>query len=239
MAGSTPPPRRVRPVAVAIWFGVGACVVYGAFALDAASNVVLSLLGLVEDTPSRSSPPLFVVHALSGGIALIAGPLQLALAPRSLARAPRLHRALGRVYVGAAWVTSAAGLATAVAFDVGPAGTLAFALWALLWFATTTAALTAVRKGLIAQHRGWMVRSVALSLVFAAFSVVQPVLVGAGLPRDVAYPLAVLGSVAVVLAGAEIGVRARLTTVPAADLGTRRQRADPDVVCEEGASTST
>ena len=84
-----------------------------------------------------------------------------------------------------------------------------------------------------------MVRSVALSLVFAAFSVVQPVLVGMGLPRDVAYPLAVLGCVAVVLAGAEIRVRARLTTVPAADLGTRRQRADPDMVYEEGASTST
>jgi hypothetical protein len=114
MANGTPPPRRTRPVAIAIWFVVGACVVYGAFALDAATSVVLSMLGLVDEGPSRSSPFLFVEHALGGGIALIAGPLQLALTPWSLARAPRLHRALGRAYVGAAWVTSAAGLGVAV-----------------------------------------------------------------------------------------------------------------------------
>jgi uncharacterized membrane protein YozB (DUF420 family) len=110
-------------------------------------------------------------------------------------------------------VTSAAGLGTAVAFAVGTAGTLAFALWAGLWFGTTTAALTAIRKKRIAQHRGWMLRSVALSLVFAVFSVVQPALLGAGLARGVAYPLAVLGSVAAVLACAEVGVRARRAAV--------------------------
>ena len=79
-------------------------------------------------------------------------------------------------------------------------------------FATTTAALRAVRGGRIAEHRAWMLRSVVLSLVFAAFSVVQPALLEAGLPRHAAYPVAVLGCVAVVLVVAEIGVRARRTT---------------------------
>jgi hypothetical protein len=51
-----------------------------------------------------------------------------------------------------------------------------------------------------------MIRSVALSLVFAAFSIVQPALLGVGFPGDVAYPLAVLGSMAVMLVGAEIAV---------------------------------
>jgi formiminotetrahydrofolate cyclodeaminase len=119
------------------------------------------------------------------------------LAARTLARAPRLHRALGRVYVGAAWITSAGGLGVALAFGVGGAGTLAFAIWSLLWFGATAAALAHVRKGRILQHREWMICSLALALVFAAFSVVQPVLIGAGLPRGVAYPLAVLASILV------------------------------------------
>jgi uncharacterized membrane protein len=148
---------------------------------------------------------------LRRGIALVAGSLQLALAPRALARTSRLHRVLGRTYVAAAWVTGAAGLGTAVVFDVGLAGTLAFAAWAALWFATTTAALIAVRRGRIAQHRAWMIRSVALSLVFAVFSVVQPALLGAGFGREVAYPIAVLGSVALVLFCSQIGLRGRPT----------------------------
>jgi hypothetical protein len=209
MAPTAPPAGRTRRAAVAIWLGVGACVVYGAFALDMGANALLSLLGLVDDGPSRSAPLLFVVHAFGGGVALVAGPLQIAVAPWALARVPRLHRILGRAYVGAAWVTSAAGLGTAVAFAVGPAGTLAFAIWAALWFATTTAALRAVRGGRIAQHRGWMLRSVALSLVFAVFSVVQPALLDAGLSRHVAYPVAVLACVAVVLVAAEVAIRRR------------------------------
>ena len=184
--------------ATVTWLGVGACVVYGTFAFDVGAT---ELFALVEERPARSSPVLFVIHAFAGGIALVVGPLQLALAPPRLIR---LHRILGRTYAGAAWITSAAGLGTAVAFDVGPAGTAAFALWSSLWFGTTTAALLHIRRRRIPQHRVWMVRSVALSLVFAVFSVVQPLLVGTGLPRAAAYPPAVLGSVLLVLAGSAL-----------------------------------
>jgi uncharacterized membrane protein len=193
-----------RARTTATWLGVGACAVYAVFAFDVGVDVLLS-----ADAPARSAPPLFVLHAFGGGIALVAGPLQLALAPRVLARAPRLHRVLGRVYAGAACVTAVAGLGTAVAFDVGLAGTLAFAAWALLWLGATSAALVAVRRGRITRHRAWMVRSVALSLVFAVFSVVQPALLDAGFGRAAAYPLAVLGSVALVLACSRIGLRGR------------------------------
>ena len=201
--------QRSRLTSIASWLGVGMCVVYGAFAVDAAATETLSLLGLVDNAQARSVPGLFVVHALAGGVALTAGPLQLALAPRLLTRAPRVHRTLGRTYVGAAWLTSGTGLGTALAFDVGLAGTLAFALWSVLWFGATTAALTHIRKGRITQHQEWMVRSVALSLVFAVFSAVQPVLVGTGLPRDVAYPHSVLTSVALILAGGGLLVTVR------------------------------
>jgi hypothetical protein len=49
-----------------------------------------------------------------------------------LTRAPRVRRTLGRTYVGAAWLTSGTGLGTALAFDVGLAGTLAFAVFSVV-----------------------------------------------------------------------------------------------------------
>ena len=154
-----------------------------------------------SNAPARSAPGLFVVHALAGGVALTAGPLQLALAPRLLTRAPRVHRTLGRTYVGAAWLTSGTGRARHwPSTSAWPARSRS-RCGRCCGSGATTAALTHIRKGRITQHQEWMVRSVALSLVFAVFSVVQPVLVGTGLPRDVAYPLSVLTSVAIVLAG--------------------------------------
>jgi hypothetical protein len=146
---------------------------------------------------------MFVVHTLSGAVALVAAAVQLKIAGRVLLHNPRTHRALGRIYVGAAWITSLAGLATAARFDAGPAGQAVFAIWAVSWFAATAVAVRHIRAGQTWLHRTWMIRSVALALVFATFSLVHPAVAAAISLRVVVYPVALLISGGLNLALAE------------------------------------
>jgi uncharacterized membrane protein len=201
--------RRQRLGAVLGWMGVAACGFYGGFGVYAAVTELLYLAGLLEVSRSRAAPPLFVLHALTGSIALIAGALQLRLASRLLRSRPQVHRALGRSYVLATWVTSAAGLATAAFFDVGWPAKMVFAAWAVAWSAATVIALRRARARRFAQHRQWMVRSFALALVFMTFDVVRSALASMSLPRTTVYAAGLLLTAIVSLALAELWIRTR------------------------------
>ena len=78
------------------------CALYAAFALTMASAAVLDWLTSGGHGTGRSAPPLFILHAISGAVALLAGSLQLRLATRLLRGRRHLHRRIGQTYLWAA-----------------------------------------------------------------------------------------------------------------------------------------
>ena len=187
------------------WLFLLICVFYGGFALAMGGTEVLFRVGLVASAPLRGLPVVFVVHALAGGLVLISAPMQI---NRSfLKRSPTTHRILGRIHVGAIWISSAAGLWLALFFDVSIAAKLALGTVSILWFGTTTIALFYVYRREILKHGEWMIRSGALSLFFITFSLWVPGLESTPLPPAIGYPLAVFLSWSLNLAVAEIWIR--------------------------------
>jgi hypothetical protein len=189
---------------LAWWTVFVVCVVYALAAFQLALVGALSLLGLVADARPRGAPVVFVVHALAGGVGLLAGPLQL---NRQLLQRRALHRAGGRVYVWAIWTASLTGLWVTLAFDVSVAAKVAFGVLTLLWFSTTTLGYLRIRQRAVAAHRAWMIRSVALSLFFVTFSLWMPGLAATPLPQAIGYPLSVFLSWSLNLLVAEIWIR--------------------------------
>ena len=188
------------------WWGLFiVCLTFGAFALWMGGLEVLYLAGFEETAKERAVPAAFIIHALAGGVALIAGPLQFNQRLRKGSR--RLHRFIGRVYVGAVWLASIAGFWSALFFAVDIPARVLFGIVAILWFTATTLAFSHIRRGRVALHREWMIRSFALSLFFVAFQPWVTGLESTGLANAVAYPLGVFLSWSVNLIVAEVWIR--------------------------------
>jgi uncharacterized membrane protein len=200
---------QTRPIRVmkhvGWWLFFLVCVFFGIYAVAMGVTELLHLLGIVQDARPRAAPLLFVVHALTGSVALISGPLQFNRLLRNKHR--NLHRVIGRLYVWAIWISSAGGLYSALFFDVTIAAKIAFGTLAVLWFSTTTVAYLRVRQRKIREHQEWMIRSFALSLFFVTFNFWTSGLAGTKLPQAVAYPLAVLLSWFLNLMIAELWIR--------------------------------
>jgi uncharacterized membrane protein len=189
------------------WAAVVVCALFGFWGLSVAASEGLAMLGLAEGSPDRSAPPFFLAHAAVGGVALIAGSLQLRLADRLLRRRRRIHRAVGRIYLWGAWITSLGGLPVAASFDANLAGRLMFAAESLLWFAATTIAYRRIRHGEVLEHRRWMIRSYALALFVVTFGVLDPLLEASALPENTGEAIAVFLSWSLNLAAAELWLR--------------------------------
>jgi len=200
---------QIRPISVVKhagwWLFFLVCVFYAIYALALGVTEMLHLLGVVDDARTRAAPLLFVVHALSGSVALISGPLQFNRLLRNKNR--NLHRVIGRLYVWAIWLASVGGLWSAIFFNVNIAAKLAFGTLAILWFSTTTVAYLHIRNRKIREHREWMIRSFALSLFFVTFSFWTPGLASTNLPEAAAYPLGVFLSWFLNLILAELWIR--------------------------------
>jgi hypothetical protein len=208
MLATRAPTRRNSTASAGLgWAAVLICALYAAFALIMAIAAVLDWLDSGWQATGRSTPPLFVLHALSGTVALLAGALQLRLATRLLRGRRQLHRRIGQAYVWAAWVTSLSSLGVAAFFDVSVAAKAMFATTSLLWFATTTVAFLRIRQRRVAQHREWMLRSFSLAFFFVTGSLWPPILAATALPQAISYPLALFLSWSLNLATAEWWVR--------------------------------
>ena len=198
-----------RPISVVKhvgwWVFFLVCVFYGIYALVMGVTEILHLLGIVDDARTRAAPFIFVIHALSGSVALISGPLQFNRPLRNKNR--NLHRVIGRLYVWAIWIASVGGLWSAIFFNVNMAAKIAFGTLAILWFSTTTVAYLRARNRKIREHREWIIRSFALSLFFVTFSFWTPGLASTNLPQAVAYPLGVFLSWCLNLIVAELWIR--------------------------------
>jgi uncharacterized membrane protein len=103
-------------------------------------------------------------HALFGAIALAFGPFQFRRG--ILNRRRWLHRLMGRVYVIACVIAGVAGLYMAVYAFGGPVTKLGFGGLAVVLLVTTTKAFVEIRRGNVAEHRQWIIRSYAM--IFAA-----------------------------------------------------------------------
>ena len=190
---------------LAWWVFFLICTFYGIFAFSMGIAEILSQVGWVADAKFRAAPFIFILHALAGGVALIAGSLQF---NRTILNKNRqLHRFSGRIYVYAIWIASVSALGNAIFFDVTILAKILFGILAVLWFTATTIAYLRIRKRNIRQHREWMIRSFSLSFFVVTFSFWVPDLTGTNLPYEIAYPLAVFMSWSLNLAVAEIWIR--------------------------------
>lgn len=154
----------VKKRTLAQWGPVLLVLPYAAFALSSGGAELLHQLGFTTDVKERSAPIFFVVHAVVGTVALVAGPLQWILA-RS-ARTLRIHRLVGRAYAVGVLIGALTAVRMAVTFDVPVAARLSFATLAAVWAAATGMGLRRILAGAVTSHRAWMTRSYALTLFF-------------------------------------------------------------------------
>jgi uncharacterized membrane protein len=105
--------------------------------------------------------PFLLIHVVTGVIALVVGPLQFVRRIRM--RVPALHRATGRIYVGACAVSAPAEFMLALGTTAGPVAAAGFAVQALLLPLFTYFGWRAAVERRFADHREWMLRSYALT----------------------------------------------------------------------------
>jgi uncharacterized membrane protein len=114
-------------------------------------------------------------HLAGGVVALLVGPIQLwlGLTRRHL----RLHRALGRVYLGAA-ALGLSGASYLIAKELPGDWVFAGGLLGLAcaWTLTTGMGYLAIRRRRIQQHQEWMIRSYVVACAFVFFRVFVDVL---------------------------------------------------------------
>ncbi len=101
------------------------------------------------------------LHVFFAGLVLVLSPLQFAARLRN--RVPRLHRVTGRIVLGSIAIAGVAGLVIAPFNRAGLVGTAGFGLLAVLWLTFAATAFRAIRRGDVAAHRRWMVRTFALT----------------------------------------------------------------------------
>jgi uncharacterized membrane protein len=164
---------------------------WGLAALLAAAFLVMAVPQYLVFTPESYGrywdhrAGLFL-HVCGGALTLAAGLVQF-LAPIRRTR-PQVHRWLGRVYLTGV----AVGAPTALYLAANPAagwmaGVLLFTLGSL-WIVTSGMALVAIRRGQVAAHREWMVRSYVLTFSFVLVRVLlaTPLFSHAALPERLA-----------------------------------------------------
>jgi uncharacterized membrane protein len=119
-----------------------------------------------------------LVHIAAGAVALLTGPVQLWLGVSG--RTSGMHRRLGLAYVTSVGVSSLAAFYLATHTPFGFVFGAGLTGLAVAWVVTTTLAVAAVRRGLIEQHREWMVRSYVVTFAFVTFRVLWLGLQAAG-----------------------------------------------------------
>jgi uncharacterized membrane protein len=155
----------------------------------------------------RARPWGIYPHALFGGIALALGSVQFW---RNLPFShPSLHRALGKVYVGAAILTGSAGLYMSFFAYGGAVTRLGFGFLALSVLTATSIAYQRIRIRDIAAHRQWMLRSFALIFGAVTLRIELPILISVFHAFDPAYAVVAWLSWVPNLAIAEIYIRLR------------------------------
>jgi uncharacterized membrane protein YozB (DUF420 family) len=151
----------------------GAALVAWFLLTDAADYLTITQDSFTSYYWSRRYGLLF--HIAGGTTALTAGLIQLWLGFTGSTR--RLHRNIGRLYLFGVLVGSVGAIYMGATMPP-PLGAYAFGLWGLgtAWVFTTSVAYVAIRRGDVAQHRAWMIRSYVVTFGFVTFRVINLVL---------------------------------------------------------------
>jgi len=118
-----------------------------------------------EDSAHLAVAPLsWFLHVLAGAAFGIAGPMNFALALRR--RFGRLHRATGRIFVGAGVVLglTAFSLLLSVEPQRTPVIDVARGVFGLALLVALAMAITAIRARDIPRHRAWVIRAYAIGM---------------------------------------------------------------------------
>lgn len=124
-------------------------------------------------------------HVIAGLVTLFLGPLQFWSALRR--RYARFHRWSGRLYL--VGVGLGASMAAGLVWRMPPGLTHAAGLasLAIAWVATSGMAFVAIRRGAVAQHREWMIRSYVVTFAFVTYRALVDILhasaIGSGADR--------------------------------------------------------
>ena len=106
-------------------------------------------------------------HGIAGACALLLGPMQFS--DRLRRRFSQFHRVVGRIYVAGVFLAAPVGFYIQY-FKERTGGarsfTIAAAVDAVLWMATTGIAMVFILKGKVQEHQQWMTRSFVVALVF-------------------------------------------------------------------------
>lgn len=115
---------------------------------------------------------LLVPHGLAGAIVLCLGASQFSTRLRQ--RRARLHRILGRSYVIGVLISAPVAIYITMLHNALPTR-IAIITQASLWLLATAMAFYFVRNRDYRQHRQWMMRSYAITLIFLADRVIDAI----------------------------------------------------------------
>jgi len=137
--------------------------------------------------PRLMSMPWYAyLHFLGSGTALLVGGFQFS--SRLRRGWPAAHRWTGRVYLLACLVGGIGGLGLATISFGGAPTHVGFAMLGVLWLVSGAQAYLAIRRGDVAAHRRWMIRSFALTFAAVTLRIELGLLTGVlGWPFPDAY----------------------------------------------------
>jgi uncharacterized membrane protein len=133
--------------------------------LQIAATTALRYLAGVDAPPppiraNAYADSFLLIHAVSGMIALLLGPVQFVRRLRQ--RVPALHRGTGKAYVAACALAAPSGLVLALGTTAGAVAATAFALQAVLLAVFVTLGVRAAIDRRIGTHGEWMLRAYGL-----------------------------------------------------------------------------
>ncbi|MGO9991081.1 MAG: DUF2306 domain-containing protein [Steroidobacteraceae bacterium] len=115
---------------------------------------------------------LLIPHGLAGAVVLFLGASQFSTRLRQ--RRARLHRLFGRCYVIGVAIAAPVGVYITMLHNA-LATRIAIITQAALWLTTTGVAFYCIRRRNFQQHRQWMIRSYAITLIFLTDRVIDAI----------------------------------------------------------------
>ena len=174
-ASTLPRPRRVDRRGTLVTLTIAGLIALGFFVSVALPYLLLDPAVLARYEPRRA---WLLMHVAAGGVALLTGPVQLWLGLSGTA--PHVHRRLGLTYVAAIAIGSLAAFYLAATTTLGWGFGAGLTGLGVAWVLTTSLAVAAIRRGLIQQHKEWMIRSYVVTFAFVTFRAMWASLQAAG-----------------------------------------------------------
>lgn len=135
--------------------------------------------------PAAATRSLFYIHVITAPIALVIAPFQLSTKLRT--NRPFIHRTLGKAYCVLVLMAGVSGLIIGYNAENGVVTQAGFMLLAVIWLWVTFVAYRKAVTGLFAEHKKWMIRSIALTFAGVTLRIWLPLQIVAGIPFEQAY----------------------------------------------------